>query len=253
MNYFRIYNEIIKSSINRELDCYTENHHIIPRCMGGSDDNDNIAILTAKEHFLAHWLLAKYYKTRDLIFAWNCMCMNKSGDRYTSKSFSYARESWAKNMSEINKGVKFSKERIKKLSDSHIGQNAWNKGIKTGPSNAYILRVEEYLKNPIKCKCCGELIPYKKRNVNRLYCSNTCSHKHNGEALKKARSAAGYAPNSGSFKKGMRVSNETAKKISKSLTGIKRPTGECPHCGKVGAMSLLKRWHFDNCKGIARC
>lgn len=24
--------------------------------------------------------------------------------------------------------------------------------------------------------------------------------------------------------------------------------GECPHCGLVGAINQLKRWHFDNCK-----
>lgn len=24
----------------------------------------------------------------------------------------------------------------------------------------------------------------------------------------------------------------------------------CPHCGKVGGYSAMKRWHFDNCKEI---
>ena len=24
----------------------------------------------------------------------------------------------------------------------------------------------------------------------------------------------------------------------------------CPHCNKVGSISLMKRWHFSNCKGI---
>lgn len=37
-------------------------------------------------------------------------------------------------------------------------------------------------------------------------------------------------------------------KISAALTGYKRPRIECPHCGKVGANGLMKRWHFDNCK-----
>ena len=22
----------------------------------------------------------------------------------------------------------------------------------------------------------------------------------------------------------------------------------CPHCGKVGGIAIMKRWHFDNCK-----
>ena len=35
-----------------------DNHHIVPSCLGGSDDKSNIAVLTYDEHFLAHWILA---------------------------------------------------------------------------------------------------------------------------------------------------------------------------------------------------
>lgn len=38
---------------------YTERHHILPRCMGGLNDKNNIAILSFRKHFLAHWLLIK--------------------------------------------------------------------------------------------------------------------------------------------------------------------------------------------------
>lgn len=57
MNYKRIYNELIKRSIGRILEGYTENHHIIPKCFGGSNKIENIAVLTAREHFIAHMLL----------------------------------------------------------------------------------------------------------------------------------------------------------------------------------------------------
>ncbi len=40
-------------------DTYTENHHIIPRCMGGVDSPENLVRLTAKAHFIAHRLLTK--------------------------------------------------------------------------------------------------------------------------------------------------------------------------------------------------
>jgi ribosomal protein L37AE/L43A len=23
---------------------------------------------------------------------------------------------------------------------------------------------------------------------------------------------------------------------------------ECPHCGKIGSISIMQRWHFDKCK-----
>jgi hypothetical protein len=42
---------------------YSENHHILPRCMKGTDDPNNLIQLTLREHFLAHWLLWKAYPT----------------------------------------------------------------------------------------------------------------------------------------------------------------------------------------------
>jgi len=45
-------------------------------------------------------------------------------------------------------------------------------------------------------------------------------------------------------------STETKDLISKNSIGIKKPQKQvnCPHCNKVGGMSLMKRYHFDNCK-----
>lgn len=37
---------------------YHEEHHILPKCMGGSNDKDNLIDLFAEEHFIAHKLLA---------------------------------------------------------------------------------------------------------------------------------------------------------------------------------------------------
>lgn len=39
------------------LDGYYEIHHIIPRCKFGSNDENNLVLLTYKEHILAHMLL----------------------------------------------------------------------------------------------------------------------------------------------------------------------------------------------------
>lgn len=65
MDYSRIYNELISHRRNNPLvksqDLYTEVHHIIPRCMGGNDSEENLVRLTAGEHFIAHKLLARVY------------------------------------------------------------------------------------------------------------------------------------------------------------------------------------------------
>ena len=61
MNYNKIYNDLVSRAKTRVLNCYKERHHVIPRCMGGTDDKDNLVDLTAREHFIAHWLLTKMH------------------------------------------------------------------------------------------------------------------------------------------------------------------------------------------------
>ncbi len=43
---------------------------------------------------------------------------------------------------------------------------------------------------------------------------------------------------------------EISKKVSKKQKGIPKhhPDVECPHCGKVGKVRIMSRWHFNNCK-----
>lgn len=58
----RQYEELIDSAKPRGLDKtvldgYYEIHHIKARCMGGEDIEDNLVLLTFKEHILAHLLL----------------------------------------------------------------------------------------------------------------------------------------------------------------------------------------------------
>ena len=78
MNYSKIYNQLISRAQNRELTCYTEKHHIIPKCMGGGDKIENIAVLTAREHFLAHKLLVEIYPNNyELLWALWLMAIGK--------------------------------------------------------------------------------------------------------------------------------------------------------------------------------
>jgi hypothetical protein len=61
MDYQRIYNQLIERSQNRTLEGYKEKHHILPKCLGGSNDKENLVELTAREHFLCHMLLCEIY------------------------------------------------------------------------------------------------------------------------------------------------------------------------------------------------
>lgn len=85
MNYRRIYNNLVDRAVDRNIDGYTERHHIIPTCLGGADDKDNIVELTAREHFLAHWLLYRIYPNNSSIaYAFHIMCYDKHGNRFSN-------------------------------------------------------------------------------------------------------------------------------------------------------------------------
>lgn len=60
--YFAWYNAIIKNAQSRRLgpDLYAENHHIVPRSLGGSNSKSNIVRLLAREHFVCHLLLPRF-------------------------------------------------------------------------------------------------------------------------------------------------------------------------------------------------
>lgn len=67
----------ISSKGKRNLD-YSEIHHIIPRCMGGTDDVKNLIELTLREHFIAHWMLFNAYPNPGLKCAFIRMCVQNT-------------------------------------------------------------------------------------------------------------------------------------------------------------------------------
>lgn len=96
MNYELIYSSLITRAQGRALSCYTESHHIIPRCMGGTDDSNNLVDLTPEEHYLAHQLLVKIYPNHPgLTFA--AMTMTQ-GPRRSNKLYGWLKRKHAENI-----------------------------------------------------------------------------------------------------------------------------------------------------------
>lgn len=84
--YFNWYKKIIINRLTNPV-LVGENHHIIPKSMGGTDDKKNIVKLTSKEHYICHLCLTKFTEGKDyykMLCAINCMSMNT-----LKKSFSY--------------------------------------------------------------------------------------------------------------------------------------------------------------------
>jgi hypothetical protein len=92
MDYKKHYDKLMQRSKQRTLEGYVEKHHIIPRCLGGTDDIANIAILTPEEHFLAHQLLVKIYpKSFPLVKAAVIMTAHQTQQRANNKLFGWLR------------------------------------------------------------------------------------------------------------------------------------------------------------------
>ena len=73
MNYSGIYSKLINRALMRQytehLDGYYEQHHILPKALGGTDDLGNLVWLTVKEHYIAHLCLAMQDGLEDQWFA----------------------------------------------------------------------------------------------------------------------------------------------------------------------------------------
>lgn len=107
---------------------YYERHHIIPRCIGGEDHVNNLVLLTAREHFLCHWLLTKMVFNGQWIYklseAFGAMSMTKRSLRnLSSKQFEISRRYQGLASSHRNTGVAKSDDHKRKISQANRGFN----------------------------------------------------------------------------------------------------------------------------------
>lgn len=79
-HYCALISKRLRNPITKD-DCYCERHHIIPKSEGGLDEPDNLVNLTAREHYVAHLLLAKIYKDAKMISAVTIMMTSWHGKR----------------------------------------------------------------------------------------------------------------------------------------------------------------------------
>ena len=118
--YTKLYYKITSNAKQRITEGYTELHHIIPQSMGGSNDKENLVDLTAREHFICHWLLIKMTEGEDrskMLYALNGMkAENRYQQRYHTKITARVYE-------------KYRIEHAENHSKRMKGRKAWNKGV----------------------------------------------------------------------------------------------------------------------------
>ena len=108
MNLVKLYRELIlhAKALNRsKKNGYFENHHICPKCEGGTDDPTNLVCLTAREHFIAHkilWRLNPY--NPKLRYAFMKMSephsLRVTSRMYELKQSKLKRREWSKRLNE---------------------------------------------------------------------------------------------------------------------------------------------------------
>lgn len=132
MDYCKHYTLLIERASTRDkLVGYTEKHHIVPKCLGGSNDPSNIAVLTPEEHFLAHLLLVKMNPgNTGLVFAAHKMTHSNNNQLRSNKLYGWVRQRMGgpkspehrRAISDGLKGKPKSVDHKKKLSDAGKGK-----------------------------------------------------------------------------------------------------------------------------------
>lgn len=93
MDYKKHYNLLLEKHKVTDNTQYGEVHHIIPKCVGGSDNKDNLIRISARSHFIAHQLLVKIYPdVHGLVLAVKFMCTDQFGNRYNNRLYGWVKE-----------------------------------------------------------------------------------------------------------------------------------------------------------------
>ena len=148
--YTKWYFNIISNAQNRDISGYTEKHHIIPKSLGGSNKQHNLVKLTAREHFICHWLLTKMIKGDLLIkmkrALWRMLVRGRDfQQRYKPNSYTY--EQLRLQYGSLRKGVIVSTTTREKISIANKGKIAWNRGVARSSQDKIKISISKKGKN----------------------------------------------------------------------------------------------------------
>lgn len=227
MDYFKLYKNLIHDAkTNPKLNEYKEKHHIIPKCMGGTDVSENLILLTARQHYLAHWLLYKMYRTPTLVHAWHSMSRIGVGQEcrsINSHLFEYCKKERNKILSDQYSGSgntfygkKHTDETKRKLSEIHSGK---------------VYKTQEQINDWVKRVAKKPKSDEHKRKISRCGLG-MLQHIYTKEIIRVLLTDDRFN------------SNEWVN--PRKLTPEKKY--KCEHCDIITTPANLKRWHNEKCK-----
>lgn len=103
---------------------YFENHHIIPKSLGGSNTKENIVALSPKQHYICHLLLVKMTQGKDkakMVYAILAMQRSYNHKRYTSKLYDVFRTKYSKCIAVLHTGKRHTDETKNLISKRNTG------------------------------------------------------------------------------------------------------------------------------------
>lgn len=246
--YYYVYQMIVLNAKFRfPPEGYLESHHIVPKCLGGRDDSENLVLLTAREHFVCHHLLTKFTEGRNhhkMVLAFVMMAVGSNRhDRITSRRAAILRADSAAARSSLLKGKKRTPEQRKRISEAMKGRPSPKKGTKLsdeqrramsesrkgkGPSPETVMKILESRKDYRHSEETKKKIGLAHRGKTNPPCS---------DETRKKLSEAG---------KGKKRGPDTVARMKESAA--KREKKQCTHCGGMFYAGLFARWHGDRCK-----
>ena len=176
-----------------------------------------------------------------LAYAFFRMCSNNPNQQrvLTSKQYDRARSAMSSVVGEHHPsyGRKLTSEQKTAISkrqtgsgNSRFGKSPWNKGKKLKPLSPERRQLmSEQRMGYVHSQQTKDKISNATRGK-----SKTLEHR------KKISNAL----------KGKRRSIESVEKSANARRGRKPKQIVCPNCGQQGAVSVMKRWHFENCKQL---
>ena len=208
-HHHKRYMQFINSLRGQFVNGYAELHHIVPKSLGGSDDVNNLIRLTARQHYIAHWMLARAIKGSAARAFFMMSNFGKYG-KVNSATYQIARKEYAQLVGEQMRGrimPPITEETREKQRQAKLGKRL---------SLEHIEKVRQ----------------------SRIGKPLTDQWKANLSASKRGKTTRGT---------GWNHSEETIKRVAESNRN--RPMITCPHCTKtVKDHGGAKRWHFDRCK-----
>jgi len=225
MNYKKIHDQIIENRRANPLpkDAYGENHHIIPKSLGGQDDATNIIRLTPKEHYIIHHLLWKYHRCSKTAHAFFNMlrCSDNQNRKFTARQHAIA-------------------------TAAHVETLKIN--MKGEGNHFYGRRHSEETKEKIRQKKLGvKMSKEAKEKMSKVRKGRPKTNEHRRKIGRKGLIMLKNFDTGES----VRISKEEANKYDRSIW--KNPATNqvkevCKYCGIESTKGNINRWHNENCK-----